>query len=68
MHSQSSENKIHFYYAVGGEGYVVSGCGHLSTHMGTLELTDLDPLFTNCAGCIRSRHHKKALKQLEQMS
>lgn len=68
MHSQSNPEKTHYYFAVGDDGHVVSGCGHLMAHMGDLDIKDLDPLSTTCAGCIRSRHYKKAIKQMEELT
>lgn len=68
MHLQSNPDKTHFYFVVGDEGHVVSGCGHLASHMTDLDVKELDPLHTTCAGCLRSRHHKKAIKQLEDLA
>jgi len=65
MHSQSDPNKTHFYVLVGDNGGAMSACGHLMSRIDELDLKELDPFMTTCAGCLRSRHYKRALKQAE---
>jgi len=69
MHSQSDPNKTHYYFVIDDTtGGVMSGCGHLSGTMFELRsMSEMDPLSTTCAGCLRSRHYKRAIKEMESM-
>lgn len=66
MHSRSDSEKTHYFIVIDDEtAGVMSACGHFAATMWEVDLDALHPLHTTCAGCLRSRHHRRALKQLE---
>lgn len=66
MLSRTKDNLLHYFVIVLDDGSAMSACGHVTAHASELELEALDPLYTTCNGCLRSRHYHKSLKQLEE--